>query len=343
MAPLLLWLLVMLCSQRMVCGMLRAAPAAAQLPNCQSSSVLSTRRGLVQQSWRAAACPAPQPCHDKWWQRKASRRSEPSAKIDDAELGFASILFAVVNVGGFLFLAAHSAGLVRPVQISAHRVWMVIPVSQVFILVAHMGIGPFVGATFANGEYGPQNMAWAAWTAFSMLLLQAVMFVALCRAGPKGKLVYIMYYPTAICLAALSYYARIIYSTPNVVAADALGMHLYPEHHVLWQASTSMQCLLWYHMHALECAGKFSCRLPSTPLLLSMLMMWSGLLGLLDYGPCGVLTYAPNVILSLVCTATLYALLTVATRPLFLCAADYKRRNMPVTHAQFRGGALRHP
>ena len=48
---------------------------------------------------------------------------------------------------------------------------------------------------------------------------------------------------------------------------------------------------------------------PATALLLAQILMWTGLLGSLDYGPCGAATLVPNYVLISICCGTFYFLL----------------------------------
>jgi len=329
----MIWLLLMLSSQQIVCGMVTRGSV------CHGTS--APRRGLVQQAWRSAvACPAVCATQsENSWLRRPGRRGGRLAEVEQESppVDFASNLFAFVNVGTFAFLLAHRAGFTGPIHLRASGAWKVFPASQCYLLLAHLGLGPWVGSSCAAFEDEENTgMAWTALTAFSMLLLQAAMIVAVCRAGPKAALTYLMYFPASICLCAWTYYARLVYGLPHVIPADCTGIQMYPEHHVMWMSSTVIQTLLWTHMHKLEVARELDCPLPSTPLLLTMVMMWSGIFGLLDYGECGSLTHTPNTVLVLVCLASFYALLLTSTRPLQLCAADYKARNLPVTHSLFK-------
>ena len=248
----------------------------------------------------------------------------------------ASLFLGIVNAAYITFLLADIAGLIRsPLLITPANAWRIVPLSQCYLWLAHRGMGSWIGSHHARDQILSTG-DWTGVMAFSMLLVQCAIQYAACCAGTKSRLAYIMLFPATICLAAWAYYVRLTFGKPNEIAADVLGLTLFPDHHILWLISTSIQVVLWTLLRSLELAGERSCRLPSAPLLLTMLMMWTGLLGMLDFGPCGERTLVPNYALISLCVIIFYSLLMMSTRPLAECANGYKQRRMPNTAFHFQ-------
>ena len=122
---------------------------------------------------------------------------------------------------------------------------------------------------------------------------------------------------------ACAYYGYKTLGAPPVVERDVFGLSLQPLHPFLWMCSTASQCLLCETTYQMDCCGGGPFALPARTLLFTLLMLWTGLIGWLDYGPDATWGLAVNVTFNLLSCASFYSLLVAGTRPLRQCADYY--------------------
>ena len=231
----------------------------------------------------------------------------------------ADYCFLIVTLLIWCTLLGQATGVLPPTTVVRHQMWLVYPFTQAYLHLAQAGLGPLIGALEsppADDFVGLQMFAL-----FAGLQMQALCFLIFCALGPKRDFCGVLHLPACIYSCAFTYYTYRSYGTP-LLLCDWVGLPLYPLHLCMWMSSTSVQCLLWCQIYTEQCWNKQSFKLPATPLLLAQLMLWSGLLGHVDFGPAGV---APNVALNLLCFAFFFGFLHSATRPLRLAAEHYRR------------------
>jgi len=210
-------------------------------------------------------------------------------------------------------------GWLPPILIAHRHIWLIYPCTQLYLHLAHAGLGPLVGAT-ASPPLEADLYSKQMFALFSCLLLQALTICIFCVAGPKPELIPVLHPPTCIYSIALSYYVYKSYGTPIVVSLDWTGTSFHPLHLVMWSASTSVQCILWQQIYHRQCMTLKSFPLPAKSILFAQGMLWTGLLGQLEF--CNVLV---NWAFNAACFALLYALLFSCTRPLRLAEEHYHR------------------
>jgi len=236
---------------------------------------------------------------------------------------------AVVLVWVTVYVAAWllgiSVGLIPPVKVQPSHLWVLYPFTQTYLGLAYLGLAPLLGTT-SSCALGPtdRTLSHGVFGTFSALVLQGVSSYCLTCAGPKKAIAHIVHPPTAIYAIAWSYYAYKTLGAPPVVPRDVFGLSLQPLHLFLWMCSTATQCILCQTTYQLDCCGGGAVSLPAPALLATLVMLWSGLLGFLDYGPeAGAWGLGLNVAFNLLSCASFYALLLLGTRPLRLCAEYY--------------------
>jgi len=233
------------------------------------------------------------------------------------------VAFIGVTVTVFAVLLGLSVGWLPPLMVPSRRVWLVYPCTQLYLHLAQSGLGPLVGASVNPAV--DTTISKQMFALFGCLLLQALSFKALCLCGPKAAHVSVLHAPTCIFSIAFTYYAYAAYGTPLVVD-DWLGARFHPLHCVMWMASTSVQCVLWTQIYNRQCVSGGPFPLPAKAMLYAMSMLWTGLLGHLDFtGALGAGATALNVGLNCMCFVFLYALMWEATYPLHLAEQFYRR------------------
>lgn len=320
-------LLVMFIGQNIVAGMLHAP---ATQPTCHSPSCrTSGTTGRQCQAWWHKNCFAYEQADMKknvLLNRLQSFTRRPSPPLPSPSLARASFpgadySFLTLTLLIWCGLAGEAMGILPPVTVQRRYLWLVYPFSQVYLHLAQAGLGPLIGAEYAppsQDTVGVQMFAL-----FACLLMQALCFIIFCTLGPNGRFSAVLHPPTCIYLCAFTYYTYRAHSSQVLVVHDWTGEPMYPLHLCMWMASTSVQCVLWNQIYHEQCVTMKGFRLPSVPLLLAQLMLWSGLLGHLDYGEAAGI--APNVALNTACFVFFFALLHHGTRPLRLAVAHYHR------------------
>lgn len=242
----------------------------------------------------------------------------------------AQYAFALVTLHIFVLLAGMSFGLIEPMKVQPNQVWLVFPLSQIYFHLAQAGLGPWIGAVPVDPEPMQIGVGAATWVhtafgVFTALVMQAMCFITLCRLGPKHMLAHVMYPPSTIYTLACAYYAYHVMGSPLHIETDVFGLGFYPMHMVLWMCSTSVQTVLWKQIHHIQCVGGplTAFELPARAILLTYVMLWTGLVGSIDFSygdlnPYGIgkRFIAPNVVLNVISFATFYLLLSQGTNSL---------------------------
>jgi len=234
------------------------------------------------------------------------------------------VAFIGMTVVVFVVLLGLSLGWLPPLMVPNRHVWLVYPCTQLYLHLAQSGLGPLIGAS--ADPHVDTTLSKQMFALFGCLLLQALSFKALCVCGPKAAHVRVLHAPTCIFSIAFTYYAYAAYGTPLVVEVDWTGARFHPLHCVMWMASTSVQCVLWTQIYYRQCVTTGPFPLPAKAMLYAMSMLWTGLLGHLDFtGTLGAGAIALNLALNCLCFVLLYALMFEATYPLHLAEQFYRR------------------
>ena len=250
----------------------------------------------------------------------------------------ASVL-CLATVGIFAALIALTVGWLPPVMISPGRVWLLFPITQIYMYLAYRGLGDLIGEAAPSEEANTFRTIHLAMFGVSLALLaQALLFVVVCKLGPHRKLVQILYPPTAVYCATCSYYGYKSFGEPMATPMNVHGYVSHPFHHVLWMCSTSVQCVLWTQLHHIECEGtsRGSFALPAKMILLALTMLWTGMLGDMKFDGYGIL---PNVVLMVAATVTFYMLLATGTSPLQRCVEFYEAKARTINAGSAREGS----
>lgn len=236
-----------------------------------------------------------------------------------------AILLVWVTAFASTWLFGISTGIIAQVTISPTHLWLIYPCTQGYLALAYWSLGSLLGTT-STASLGPtdRTISQGVFGTFLALVMQGSLSYLLTAVGPKRKVAHIVHPPTAVYGVACAYYGYKTLAGPPVVESDVFGLPMQPLHLFLWMCSTSSQCVLVRSTHQLECCGGGPFVLPAPAILSTLVMLWTGLLGWLDYGPgAGAWGLALNIAFNLMSCAAFYATLVLGTRPLRWCAEHY--------------------